>query len=81
MRILLNRSQLNRVLIEQTGNKTPQEQLDEFNEQEDKVKSLSIGREKARKWVNKLEMKYPSLSFRLQIGNDTLIARSEIKRM
>ena len=77
MRILITEKQLHRILKEE---KSPQEQMEEFINIEDKVKSKSIGRSKVKLWLNRLETKYPSLSFRFEIDRDILIARATIKK-
>ena len=77
MRILVTERQLK--ILEQ--NKTPQEQLDDFNYQEDKVKSSFMKKSGVKKWLTHLETKYPSLSFRFEYGNDVLIARAKIKNI
>lgn len=77
MRILVTERQLK--ILEQ--NKTPQEQFDEFNYREDKVKSSFMTKKNVKKWLTHLEAKYPSLSFRFEYGNDVLIARANIKKI
>jgi len=77
MRILVTERQLK--LLEQ--NKTPQEQLDDFNYQEDKIKSSFTLKKNVKKWLTHLENKYPSLSFKLEYGNDVLIAKAKIKNI
>ena len=77
MRILVTERQLK--ILEQ--NKTPQEQLDDFNNQEDKIKSSFIPKKVVKKWLTYLETKYPSLSFRFEYGNDVLIAKGKIKNI
>jgi hypothetical protein len=59
--------------------KTPQEQLEQFDYYEDKVKSLFMTKNNIRKWNEYLEKKYPALKIRFQIGNDVLIATARIK--
>ena len=77
MRIIVSERQLK--ILEQ--NKTPQEQLDNFENEEDKIKSSFIPKKVVKKWLSYLENKYPSLSFRFEYGNDVLIARAKIKNI
>lgn len=77
MRILVTERQLK--ILEQ--NKTPQEQLDDFNYREDKIKSSFISKKIVKKWLTYLETKYPSLSFRFEYGNDVLIAKGKMKNI
>jgi hypothetical protein len=77
MRILVTERQLK--ILEQ--NKTPQEQLDDFNNQEDKIKSSFIPKKVVKKWLTYLETKYPSLLFRFEYGNDVLIAKGKMKNI
>lgn len=77
MRILITEKQLSKILREE---KSPQEQLEEFNNLEDKIKSKSIGRNRVKLWLTRLETKYPDLSFRFEMDRDILIARASIKK-
>ena len=77
MRIKINESQYRRVILEQTL--TPQEQLDKFDYEEDKIKSAFLKRKSVKNWLEYLQNKYPDLKFKFQYGNDVLIAKAEIK--
>ena len=79
MRIKLTESQYYRILKEQGITQTPQEQLDMFDYEEDKVKSSFMPKKSVKKWLEVLQNKYPDLAFRFQYGNDTLIAQARIK--
>ena len=79
MKIKLTESQYYRILKEEGITQTPQEQLDMFDYEEDKIKSSSMPRKKIKMWLEYLENKYPNLTFRFQYGNDTLIAQAKIK--
>lgn len=57
-----------------------EQQLDNFINDEDKVKSSFIPKKKVQDWIIRLEAKYPLLRIRVQYNGDTLVAGAEIKR-
>jgi hypothetical protein len=77
MKIEITKKQL-KFLIEQSL--TREQQLENFINTEEKIKSSYIGKKKVIEWKKRLESKYPDLSFRFQIGNDVLIVNAKINR-
>ena len=77
MRIIITEKQLKLIEVDMTA----QEQLEDFNNKEDKIKSSFISKKTVKKWLTYLENKYPSLSFKFEYGNDVLIARAQVKRV
>ena len=77
MNIQITKKQL-QIILEQ--NLTPKEQLEKFNMEEEKIKSRFMSKKNVIKWKTHLDSKYPNLSFRLQIGNDVLIAQASINQ-
>jgi hypothetical protein len=77
MRIIINKLQFKR-LVESTL--SPQEQLDKFNYEEDKVKSSFMTKKKIKSWYDRLKTEYPNLKIRFQIDGDVLRAEAQIDR-
>ena len=78
MKIYITETHLKKILNESL---TPDEQLDEFNNTEDKVKSFFMGKKKVKMWHDRLKEKYPSLLIRFQIDGDVLRAEASIKKI
>jgi len=60
--------------------KSPEDQLEDFINLEDKVKALSTGNKKIRAWHSRLKNQYPNLTIRLQIDGEVLRAEASIDR-
>jgi hypothetical protein len=78
MNVLISQNHF-KMLVEQS-NKTPKEELDNFNYNEDKVKSAYIGKKRMVGWYNRLKEKYPSLKIRFQKDGEVVRAEAEIDK-
>ena len=81
MRIKITETQYKRILKEEEeeNTKTSKEQLDDFYG-EDRVKSYSIGKNKAIEWARRTQQKYPNLKILLSRGNEVWRIDAEIKK-
>lgn len=80
MRIKITEKQYEKILKEEgeENTKTPKEQLDDFYS-EDRVKSYSIGKQKAIEWAKRIQKKYSGLRILLSRGNEVWRIDAEIK--